>query len=430
MEWSDLLNIIKDGEGPRLDFKESPFIGHPEDVSIDLVSFANRYGGKILVGVKDDGSIEHATIDKDKESLAILNVAHDKCSPVIEIGFDYASSADGDVLLINIPKRKEMPHAIIDRSGFEIVKRKYYIRSGNRNRLVDDNLLQYMFQHLDDPSLSIITSLCVWYNRKPFNLSPFRSPSYISSIEPFLPEFNHQNTDYLFSDESDNIQSLMIEILPYAFLEELSWPFSLSWLIKIENANETRTIRPQRVDIPYESIGINTIPFHGLDILPKLSIDTKDILGKFMREFKLPEGTKIKIEIKSKSKDVIRESILTLENPFFNVRIIFRSDMWRAGLPGVIRTIILPVEDQLKIQNDFAYCVFTMKFEAQFGFLDFDDPLFKEHFMFAQVIYNLIQDKWNWDNETKKLKDSTMDRINRNVMRILSLMEGDTDLHK
>ena len=116
---------------------------------------------------------------------------------------------------------------------------------------------------------------------------------------------------------------------------------------------------------PNERFNADLITIHRLDILPKLAIDAKDILRRFMMEFKLPKDTKIEIE--NKSKDVVEQSILTLNNPLFTVRILLSSNMWAAGLPGVIRNFIL--QDQIKIQDDFATCMFTMKFEVTLGYI-------------------------------------------------------------
>ena len=157
MEWSDVLNIINNNaEDARLEFKESPFLGTPKEIAIQLVSLANRYGGRILVGIKDDGRVEGAKMDMDHESLAILNVAHNNSSPPVEVGFDHATSPNAeDVLIINVSRRKGIPHAVVDRKAAEIYKRTYYVRSGSTNRLVDDIMLQYMFEHVNDPNLTI-----------------------------------------------------------------------------------------------------------------------------------------------------------------------------------------------------------------------------------------------------------------------------------
>jgi ATP-dependent DNA helicase RecG len=101
MKWSDVENALKDLEGPYQDFKESTFLKDTKEIAAQLVSFANRSGGKIYVGVKDDGSLEGATIHKDKSSLHVLNVANNNCSPAVEVRFDYLNSSSGDVLIVN-----------------------------------------------------------------------------------------------------------------------------------------------------------------------------------------------------------------------------------------------------------------------------------------------------------------------------------------
>ncbi|HIJ97627.1 TPA: ATP-binding protein, partial [archaeon] len=49
----ELLALIKTGEGYSLEFKESI----PSDLGKHICAFANASGGKIVLGVKDDGSI-------------------------------------------------------------------------------------------------------------------------------------------------------------------------------------------------------------------------------------------------------------------------------------------------------------------------------------------------------------------------------------
>jgi predicted HTH transcriptional regulator len=81
MDWSNLLNIIREPENPRLDFKESKFLDeHPDEIAADLVSFVNRYGGKIVVGVTDDASIEGASINYNQSALHVSNIAINNCS--------------------------------------------------------------------------------------------------------------------------------------------------------------------------------------------------------------------------------------------------------------------------------------------------------------------------------------------------------------
>jgi hypothetical protein len=220
MEWSDLENALKDPEGPYLEFKESPFLDNSKEIAAQLVSFANRYGGKIFVGVKDDGSIEGATIARDKRSLDVLNVANNNCSPTVDVSFDYANSSSGDVLVISIDRRRGIPHAVIERKTGEIYNRLYYIRSGNGKRLVDDTMLRFLFEHKEDPGFSVTSSLCVWYDRKNLIFSPLESTDYFSDLLPFLQDLNTEDKNHLRSNEFENIQNLILQSFPYAFRQE------------------------------------------------------------------------------------------------------------------------------------------------------------------------------------------------------------------
>jgi predicted HTH transcriptional regulator len=55
MDWSSVESSLKDPEGPYQEFKQYAFLNDTKDIAVQLISFANRYGGKIFVGVKDDG---------------------------------------------------------------------------------------------------------------------------------------------------------------------------------------------------------------------------------------------------------------------------------------------------------------------------------------------------------------------------------------
>lgn len=53
MNQTDLDILLREGEGSMLEYKES----FSSSLARDLVAFANSTGGKILLGIRDDGSI-------------------------------------------------------------------------------------------------------------------------------------------------------------------------------------------------------------------------------------------------------------------------------------------------------------------------------------------------------------------------------------
>jgi hypothetical protein len=182
-----------------------------------------------------------------------------------------------------------------------------YVRSGSTNRLVDDIMLRYMFEHLDDPRLSLATSLFVWYNRKPLIFSPIEFPRYMFYMLPFLQELTDSDTTYLYAQENENIPKLILEMLPYALLNACSTRLYGSWLSRMEKTGGVTTVQPVRMDLPSETVNTANIPIRRLDISSKLSIDIKAILSRLIREFKIPKDTAIEIQFKG---DPLEESIL------------------------------------------------------------------------------------------------------------------------
>ena len=59
METLELMTILAQGEDSQHQFKKN--ISNAESLAAEMVAFSNGNGGKILVGVDDDGSITGLT---------------------------------------------------------------------------------------------------------------------------------------------------------------------------------------------------------------------------------------------------------------------------------------------------------------------------------------------------------------------------------
>lgn len=57
-----LKEIISKGESEGIEFKES--LGELKEIIETIVAFANKNGGKILIGVRDDGNVIGVKIGK------------------------------------------------------------------------------------------------------------------------------------------------------------------------------------------------------------------------------------------------------------------------------------------------------------------------------------------------------------------------------
>lgn len=82
MNEEDILELIRKGENDKVEFKTTDTFEDSEEIAAQFVAFANRNGGKIFFGVRNDLTLEGATIDADEEGQRLSHVVRGKCSPI------------------------------------------------------------------------------------------------------------------------------------------------------------------------------------------------------------------------------------------------------------------------------------------------------------------------------------------------------------
>lgn len=107
----NIKRLILEGENVSLDFKKT--ISNTEKIAKTLVAFANNRGGKLLIGVADDGTIKGVK-SEDEEKYMITKAAHLFCKPAIEPKFEEVYIDDKVVLVVDIPKSDTKPHYALD----------------------------------------------------------------------------------------------------------------------------------------------------------------------------------------------------------------------------------------------------------------------------------------------------------------------------
>lgn len=106
-----IKRLILEGEHVSLDFKKT--ISSSEKIAKTLVAFANNSGGKLLIGVTDDGKIKGVK-SEDEEKYMITKAAHVFCKPAIEPKFEEVYVDDKLVLVVDIAKSDLKPHYAMD----------------------------------------------------------------------------------------------------------------------------------------------------------------------------------------------------------------------------------------------------------------------------------------------------------------------------
>jgi predicted HTH transcriptional regulator len=133
---SDYIHkLIAQGEHQHLDFKFE--ISDSRKIARTLVAFANTEGGRLLVGVKDNGAI--AGVRSEEEYYMVEAAAQLYCKP--EIKFKTREwNVEGKVVLeVLVPKSKD----VLYKAQLKGDDYKVFIRVDDKNILADRLLLSY-----------------------------------------------------------------------------------------------------------------------------------------------------------------------------------------------------------------------------------------------------------------------------------------------
>ncbi len=119
--------LISEGEHQQLDFKFE--ISDSRKIARSLVAFANTDGGKLLVGVKDNGAI--AGVRSEEEYYMVEAAAALYCIPEIKFTTHEYNVQGKMVLEITVNKSTDQKHKAPDKNN----ELKYYVRVGDQNLL-------------------------------------------------------------------------------------------------------------------------------------------------------------------------------------------------------------------------------------------------------------------------------------------------------
>lgn len=107
----ELQQLVSLGEGISIEFKHR--VPHAERIAKEMIALANTQGGRILLGVSDDGTI--AGVDDAAEEEFVLNRAMNRhASPPVDYTTERVRSASGrDVILVRVPESVQKPHHLV-----------------------------------------------------------------------------------------------------------------------------------------------------------------------------------------------------------------------------------------------------------------------------------------------------------------------------
>jgi predicted HTH transcriptional regulator len=129
-----LRKLISEGENQQLDFKYA--INDSRKIARTLVAFSNTDGGKLLIGIRDNGSI--AGIRTDEEMYMVDTAATLFCRPEITYTIKQHTTGGKTILAVDVVKGSKRPYQAKDEDGRWIA----YFRHKDQNLAANRILLQ------------------------------------------------------------------------------------------------------------------------------------------------------------------------------------------------------------------------------------------------------------------------------------------------
>ena len=134
----ELLELIANSENSGIEFKRDDV--RPEQIAREIIAMANLKGGRVLLGVEDDGTITGLT-RVDCERWVMDTVFHRYVDPPLIPYYEEIQTDRGRVAVITVSEGTTKPYAVIQNDRPDI-----YIRTGSTNQLATREQIIRMVQ--------------------------------------------------------------------------------------------------------------------------------------------------------------------------------------------------------------------------------------------------------------------------------------------
>lgn len=450
VDWEDIDTWISDHEDTETEWKRSEkFLSDQRDDKNDIIdelaALANRWGGRLLIGVDDSGQYEGSWITNEgydkawvRKRLDELN--SDLCSPPMNLDVEVLSDQDKEIAIISVGRYTHIPHARVKKSNGRVKSRTYRIRTTHGKRFVTDEQLGWLFKGGEEPHFESQFTTCLIYKRT--NLSPqqWKDPYMpIYYFSRFINNIKEQDRQTLLGEviensegkkvhKQDKTESLFLEIIPYAIFARLAQVYHQSWMVK-ERPNYHNF---SFVSLPsYQGVQVNFDSFPSpptSGYLDSFDVDiSKTMFSVCGADHILlpPEAT---IECKWNDSNTVWG---IKKSEFFELQIKIEKAKWRAGLsnehPEVRAeedSLTLSHGEKAKLQLDNAKRYATLKatitISARFGFPEIDLGTFEKYKGWATQFAKITEQLFSWGMYVDNLPSVELYQIRDGVRKILA----------
>lgn len=120
-----LLSLISEGEHQQQDFKYR--VSNAQKLAKSVSAFANTDGGRLLIGVRDDGNL--SGVRSEEEIYMMHQAAYRYCQPEASIKFDTYHVDGRTIVIATVPPSDRRPICAISEDG----RKRAFIRIADEN---------------------------------------------------------------------------------------------------------------------------------------------------------------------------------------------------------------------------------------------------------------------------------------------------------
>lgn len=355
-----------------------------------IVGIANRKGGQIIIGIKDDGTPEglgifkkfesesKSGVDKFKEKL--VNECNDNISPIINIEINHYQNDEYEVVQILIPKKRKIPHAVIRKKGDKVESRKYYIKTSHSNVLVSDTQLDWLFSEknndIEEEQLTIEITTSRDLKGMPVSIGKFgdrfiMQPNATDHLFNYIRAFSEETIQQCQVD-SDFKYELMTEALLYTVLQSL----------------EGNVIEEKAVRLPHPA---------EFKLYQAIKGHESHLLDSFNRKVTFPPKSKLKI---TKPDDSFHNIVFTITNEYVSIDLEILFYGWKVGVfpTNPYASILIEnngMDGQSYFEDRYESYRFILKSKIERFFPDVITQEYYDSFLFANNINERIKQLWD-----------------------------------
>ena len=136
---TQITDAIAGGENSKTEFKRDDV--RPEKLAREIVSFANMNGGKILLGVEDDGTVVGIQRENLQEWLMDTVIGRYVAPPIIP-DYEEVAMDSGRVAIIDVPAGAAKPYAVKQGDRLD-----YYLRLDRTCRPKSRERMRHLFEN-------------------------------------------------------------------------------------------------------------------------------------------------------------------------------------------------------------------------------------------------------------------------------------------